>query len=242
MTKDIHQLKRIGWGTRGVFALGISASLAGNVLHAADNPVSKAISAWSPLALLLTVELISRIPTRRGWMTVARLGATAVIAGIAAWVSYWHMAGVAARYGETGASPYLLPFSVDGLIVAASISLVEIGGRIRALSEPAEDVTPAVRIAPIVAEPVIPAPLAEVEPVIPELVKKTAAKRVTPRPASADKVARAAAKHPGASVAEIAKKAGVSVSTARRHLPAARLTDASASAPVPGETPVLVAA
>ena len=39
------------------------------------------------------------------------------IAGIAAWVSYWHMAGVAARYGETGASPYLLPLSVDGLIV-----------------------------------------------------------------------------------------------------------------------------
>jgi hypothetical protein len=239
MTKDIFQLKRIGWGVRGVFALGIAASLAGNVLHAADNPVSKAISAWSPLALLLAVELISRVPASRGWASIGRLGGTAVIAGIAAWVSYWHMAGVAARYGETGASPYLLPFSVDGLIVVASICLVEIGGRIRALSTPADDAAPAVATAPI-AEPVV-EPVV-VEPVVAEPVKKAPAKRVTPRPASADKVAKVAAKLPGASVAEIAKKAGVSVSTARRHLSAARLTDASASAPVPAETPVLVAA
>ena len=41
------------------------------------------------------------------------------------------MAGVAARYGETDASPYLLPISVDGLIVVASICLVELAGRIR---------------------------------------------------------------------------------------------------------------
>ena len=54
-----------------------------------------------------------------------------MISGIAAWVSYWHMAGVAARYGETDASPYLLPVSVDGLIVVASICLVELSGRIR---------------------------------------------------------------------------------------------------------------
>lgn len=251
MSKDVCQLKRIGWGVRGVFALGIAASLAGNVLHAADNPVSKAISAWSPMALLLAVELISRVPASRGWASIGRLGGTAVIAGIAAWVSYWHMAGVAARYGETGASPYLLPFSVDGLIVVASICLVEIGGRIRALSTPTDDAAPAVATVPIaepvaapepiVVEPVVPEPIVP-EPVVAEPVKKAPAKRVTPRPASADKVAKVAAKHPGASVSEIAKKAGVSVSTARRHLPAARLTDASASAPVPAETPVLVAA
>ncbi|WP_348529476.1 DUF2637 domain-containing protein [Micromonospora sp. A200] len=48
-------------------------------------------------------------------------------------VSYWHMAGVAARYGETeAAAAYLLPLSVDGLVVVASVSLVEITGRLRA--------------------------------------------------------------------------------------------------------------
>ncbi|XVV14412.1 DUF2637 domain-containing protein [Actinoplanes sp. CA-131856] len=129
----VTRLKRLGWAVRAVFVLGIAASLAGNVLHADDNMISRAVSAWSPLALLLTVDLISRVPARRGIASVARLIATGVIAGIAAWVSYWHMVGVAVEYGETGASPYLLPLSVDGLIVVASISLVEIGGRIRSL-------------------------------------------------------------------------------------------------------------
>ncbi|GAB2626303.1 hypothetical protein GCM10027087_81290 [Paractinoplanes abujensis] len=244
MTQDVVRLKRIGWGTRGVFALGIAASLAGNVLHAADSPVSKAISAWSPLALLLAVELISRVPARRGWTSYVRLGATGVIAGIAAWVSYWHMVAVASRYGETDASPYLLPLSVDGLIIVASISLVEIGGRIRALTEaevPAAAPAPTPVLATVIPAPVIePEPASTPEPAQP--VKKAPAKRVTPRPASADKVAKAAAKLPGASVAEIAKKAGVSISTARRHLPPAPVTDASPSAPVPAEMPTLVAA
>jgi hypothetical protein len=99
--------------------------------------VSQVIAAWPPLALLVTVELIARVPVHRPWLAVVRWSATAVIAGIAAWVSYWHMAGVAARYGETGATPYLLPFSVDGLVVVAPISLVELSGRIRALTDPA---------------------------------------------------------------------------------------------------------
>ncbi len=65
---------------------------------------------------------------------MVRFTATALIAGIAAWVSYWHMAEVIRRYGETGASPYLIPLTVDGLVVVGSVCLVELGSRIRALS------------------------------------------------------------------------------------------------------------
>ena len=82
------------------------------------------------MALLLNVELVSRVPVHRWCLVATRVLATVIICGIAAWVSYWHMTGVATRYGETGASPYLLPVSVDGLMVA-SISLVELAGRIR---------------------------------------------------------------------------------------------------------------
>ncbi|MEV1107080.1 DUF2637 domain-containing protein [Micromonospora sp. NPDC049751] len=253
MAQDLKRLKRIGWGVRSVFALGIAASLAGNVLHAADNVISQAISAWSPVALLLAVELISRIPARRGALSAVRLGATAVIAGIAAWVSYWHMVGVATRYGEADSSAYLLPFSVDGLIVVASISLVEIGGRIRTLTEsPTEaeavdEPTPApadlVESKPVYTNEDVWGPeLPAAEPAPVPVVKKTPAKRVTPRPVSAEKVAKVAAKMPDAPVSEIAAKAGVSVSTARRHLAALRVTDASPSAPVPAETPALAAA
>ncbi|GAA3724096.1 hypothetical protein GCM10022225_01190 [Plantactinospora mayteni] len=128
----LPQLRRVRWAVRAILALGVAVSVVANVLHAWDNPISQAIAAWPPLALLLTVELISRVPVHRRSLAYARMAATATIAGIAAWVSYWHMVGVAARYGETGASPYLLPLSVDGLIVVASICLVELGGRISA--------------------------------------------------------------------------------------------------------------
>ncbi|MGC4855067.1 DUF2637 domain-containing protein [Micromonospora sp. DT4] len=129
---DLRHLTRLRWAVRAVLALGVAASIAANVLHARPNLISQVIAAWPPLALLLTVELISRVPANRRGLAAARLIAAAVIAGIAAWVSYWHMVGVAARYGETGAAAsYLLPISVDGLVVVASISLVEIAGRIR---------------------------------------------------------------------------------------------------------------
>jgi hypothetical protein len=131
----LRQLRRVRWAVRAVLTLGVAASVAANILHAHQNPIAQAIAAWPPLALLLTVELISRVPVHRRSLAAVRLGATAAIAGIAAWVSYWHMAGVAARYGETGAAPYLLPLSVDGLVVVASVSLVELAGRLRAVEE-----------------------------------------------------------------------------------------------------------
>jgi hypothetical protein len=125
----------------------VAASVAANILHAEPNPISQVIAAWPPLALLLTIELISRVPVHRRSLAVVRLAATTTIAGIAAWVSYWHMAGVAARYGETGASPYLLPLSVDGLVIVASVSLVELAGRIRLTETAAADAAAAMTAA-----------------------------------------------------------------------------------------------
>src|SRR5205823_2533219 len=95
------QLRRVRWAIRATLALGVAASVAANVLHARPHPVAQMIAAWPPLALLLTVELISRVPVHRRALAAVRLAATTAIAGIAGWVSYWHMAAVAARSGES---------------------------------------------------------------------------------------------------------------------------------------------
>src|SRR3954471_3997849 len=134
----LPQLRRVRWAVRATLVLGVAASVAANILHALPNPISQVIAAWPPMALLLTVELISRVPVHRRSLAAVRLAATTTIAGIAAWVSYWHMAGVAGKYGETGASPYLLPLSVDGLVIVASVSLVEWAGRVRIAENAAE--------------------------------------------------------------------------------------------------------
>jgi hypothetical protein len=49
----------------------------------------------------------------------------AVVAGIAAWSSYRHMVSVALNVGEQPAVAYVLPLSVDGMLVVASVAMVD---------------------------------------------------------------------------------------------------------------------
>lgn len=132
---DLAQLRRFQWAVRVALVLGVAASVAANVLHAREDLIAQTIAAWPPLALMLTVELISRVPIYRRALAVVRLLATSSIAGIAAYVSYFHMAAVVSQFGEHQPNPYLLPISVDGLIVVASVSLVELAGRIRTIHD-----------------------------------------------------------------------------------------------------------
>ncbi|MGA5305167.1 DUF2637 domain-containing protein [Nucisporomicrobium flavum] len=215
----LPQLRRVRWAVRATLVLGVAASVVANILHALDNPISQAIAAWPPLALLLTVELISRVPVHRRSLAAARLVATATIAGIAAWVSYWHMAGVAARYGETGASPYLLPLSVDGLIVVASICLVELGGRISAIERESRETAPA-------AQPAVPGLIP-----VPAPASSTPAATPTPAataPAAAPATAPASTARTSAAKAAGAKGAGA---TALRRTTAAALAEVAATLP-----------
>jgi hypothetical protein len=126
---ELRQLRRVRWAVRGTLVLGISASLAANVLHAHHLLIDQIIAGWPPVAVFATIEAIARVPVRRRWLAIIRMAGLGFVAGIAFWVSYWHMASVAATHGENG-SKYLLPLSVDGLVVVSSISLVELTGQI----------------------------------------------------------------------------------------------------------------
>ena len=190
---QLPQLKRIRWAVRAALMLGVAASVAANILHARPNLISQTISAWPPLALLLTIELISRVPMHRRTLAALRVLATIAIAGIAAWVSYWHMQGVAFRFGESTDSSYLLPISVDGLIVVASVSLVELGGRIRDAEEarllglaiPATSVAPVQFVQPAPSTAAMPAPAPIPAPVFHAPAPDPVASQPFPTPLSA---------------------------------------------------------
>ncbi|MDG4790192.1 DUF2637 domain-containing protein [Micromonospora sp. WMMD1102] len=154
------RLQGMQWAVRATLALGVAASVTANILHARANPISQAIAAWPPLALLITVELVTRVPVHRRSLGVIRIVAASAIAAIAAWISYHHMVGVVARYGETGTVPYLLPLSVDGLIIVASVSLVELAARRREAERQPHAVPADVPAAPSPAETAAPAPVA----------------------------------------------------------------------------------
>ena len=195
MTAD--RLSKVRWGVRAALVLGVATSVAANVLHAQPNPISQAIAAWPPLALLLTVELISRVPARRTWLAIVRRAATGSIASIAAWVSYWHMAGVVSRYGEVGAAPHLIPLSVDGLVIVASVCLVELNADTRTDT--------------------VPDTVADIVPSEPVRPKKAA----NSKNSTAKAVARMRARHPDLPAGDIAQRLGVTDRTVRRHLSAA---------------------
>lgn len=135
MTRNLDQLIRLRWAVRGTVAAITAVSVAANVLHAQPNPISQGIAAVPPLALLGAIELIARIPATARLRAFTRIAAAASIAGVAGWISYWHMVGTVAAYGETGLSAYLWPLTVDGLMVVASVSLVELAIQIRDLTE-----------------------------------------------------------------------------------------------------------
>lgn len=63
------------------------------------------------------------------WIDRATVGAVLAVAAIAAIVSYRHMRAVALAHGEDPLNAAVIPLSVDGLIVAASMSMLRASRR-----------------------------------------------------------------------------------------------------------------
>lgn len=134
-----------GWATAG-FLLGIAVSVAGNVAHtyhptaAVLAAAGKTAAQWKPelgaqlgaaffpLALLVTVEVLARVqwPDTWGW-SGTRYGGAALVASVAAIVSYLHLRGLLLAYGEDPLTATIGPLSVDGLMVVSGFALLAAG-------------------------------------------------------------------------------------------------------------------
>jgi hypothetical protein len=110
------------------FALGVAASVAANVAHARPELGPRLAAAFAPVALLLTVELMSRVswPTGLAW-AVGRWAGTGTVALVAAVTSYRHLSALLTEYGEDPLTAAIQPACVDGLMVVASLALLALG-------------------------------------------------------------------------------------------------------------------
>ena len=117
------------------FLFGTAISVAANVLHAwlpalvhqapAPGLAPQVGAAVWPIALVISVEVLSRVPWRTGWSwRLARYGGAGVVALGAAVISYGHLHGVLAAwgYGTTGAA--VGPLVVDGLMTISGFALL----------------------------------------------------------------------------------------------------------------------
>ena len=117
--------RTVAWGA---FVLGVVASVAANVAHARSGMGPRLASAFAPVALLLTVEIMSRVPwpSGRTW-ALSRWAGTGAVALVAAVTSYRHMSALLASYGEDELTALIQPLCVDGLMVVASLALLALG-------------------------------------------------------------------------------------------------------------------
>lgn len=116
-----------------VLTTGVLASLAGNLqainLDNAAPGVGAHISAvfW-PVILFGTVELLIHTPWLANWRDrLTKASVVLLVAGVAAWVSYWHLANVLSHYGYDMASRYAGPLAIDAAMVLATLALNRVG-------------------------------------------------------------------------------------------------------------------
>ena len=125
MTANLRTARRIAWTA---FTLGAAASVAANVAYAKPEIGPRLASAFAPVALLATVEIMSRVPWPAGaWWKIGRFAGTGAVALVAAITSYSHMYGLLLSYGENAFIAAIQPACVDGLMVVASLALLALG-------------------------------------------------------------------------------------------------------------------
>ena len=125
----------LGWACIGT-TLGGAVSLAANAAHAYVAPVG-APATWRPhtgaimfavfwpIAVFVSIEILARVRWRTGalWVAVRYVGLVPV-AVVAAIVSYQHLAGLLATYGENRLTVVIGPLAVDGLMVLSAAAVM----------------------------------------------------------------------------------------------------------------------
>lgn len=131
---NLPELKRLRWAVLAVVLACILSSVAMNVLHAPDNPWARFVGALPPLAVFGCLELISRIPSSSVWLTVVRIGGATIVAGGAAYLSYFQQFAAIMDLGFPHDQALIWPGVIDGTMIVASVSLVEVVRKIRQMT------------------------------------------------------------------------------------------------------------
>lgn len=143
---NLKQLRRLRWLVLVAVLAGIAASVAMNVLHAPDNLAARLVSAGPPLAVFAALELIARIPSSSQGLTRARIAGAVAVAGGAAAISYAQQRAAVHELGFAMWEATIWPTIIDGMMVVASVSLVEVVRKVRQVTAESEPVSSPARL------------------------------------------------------------------------------------------------
>lgn len=214
------------WANRGMIVLGYLVSATFNVLHADNNPISIIIAIVSPSLLLFAFEVGSRIPIPKKigvfrWVgIIVRIVATVSIAGVTAWISYFHQRDSFLKWGGDVTQAQILPIAIDLFMIVGSVGVMEVSALVKDAKSEIKELE--IRITGLLS-----AKRAK-EVLVDEPVAKPATGR--------EKIAMALAEMPWGTIKEIAAKAGQKegyTGTVVAELRKAQKTNGHATVPVP---------
>lgn len=195
----IKHLKWLLWANRGMIAFGYVVSATFNVLHARWNFFSVLIAIVSPTLLILAFEIGSRIPipAKPGWLRWIGIGVrittTVAIAGITAWISYFHQKDSFLRWGDDMTQAMLLPLAIDLFMIVGSVGVMEVNAQVQATQSEQREID--LKVAGVLSAKRSREVLAD-EPLTAKV------------PTQREKIAMALAEMPWGTIKEIAAKAG----------------------------------
>lgn len=134
-----RQIRRLRWGVGVTVIGGIVVSIAINVLHAPDNRWARVIAGVPPVAVFAVLELIARVPVGRRGMAAVRVAGSTLVAGGAIYLSYLqqYQAIVSLGFGRDQAKVW--PAVIDGLMMVATVTLVQLSHDARAIEDQIDD-------------------------------------------------------------------------------------------------------
>jgi hypothetical protein len=142
-------MRRLRWLVFITVVAFIAASVVVNVCNAPHSFVAQGIAALPPVAAFAAIELMSRIPATHWLIAVGRVLGALVVGSVAMWLSFNHQRSYLQHIGYDHSSAGAFPVLVDGLMLVATLSLVEVVRALRTLEAAAE--MPALRTATVTA-------------------------------------------------------------------------------------------
>lgn len=119
--------KALAWvGMLIGFTVSVAANMADEFVKSSKPEVGALFFGFFwPFTLLFATEVMARIDWPKHWVwIVVRAAGLTPVAGIAAWMSYWHLQSLIHHYGETDFSSHIAPFAIDGFMLMCSAALL----------------------------------------------------------------------------------------------------------------------
>ena len=143
LQNELREFRRMWIFVTVVTILLVAATVTLNVMHAPGGVVAHSIGGSAPVLMFICVEFIARVPATSRWLSAGRITPSVAVAGIAFAISWQQQVNFMLSVGYAGWTVFAYPVMIDGVMLVAVLSLVEVTRKVRSLRAAMADLTDA---------------------------------------------------------------------------------------------------